>query len=412
MGPLEVFLFVISLIIGYVLGSLNPGYLIGRMKGINILEVGTKNPGTSNVWHSLGKKYGILTAAYDIFKSLISCIIAVYLLHLSYFLAQFAGIMAIIGHVFPFYLRFHGGKGVAAAIGMLPYYVSMYMMPSIPSNPYDLTLIFLVLYLVPIALLFIWITKLLSMLAWIIFPILGYASYYYYPGNEFNIFFLLHLAFLFGFVTYSAIINKKFPFKGKIFKNDWIRMLLRLLTIFFLVFYVIFTKPVTLLIIIVFIALFVSIDLKRIFKPNNTKNAATNGSSLYRSGEVQSFSSISIYLVAFFVTFLVFPKEIAFSAVVFWIFGDIFSKVLGLVFGRHKILNKTIEGTLAYGGCTALCGYILYTILSISPIILIFGAITAPLTELLSIKMNDNFTVLIISGMVMGYVAFLYGIYV
>ena len=411
MESLQIFFFAISLIIGYVLGSLNPGYLIGRMKGIDIREVGTKNPGTSNVWHSLGKKYGILTAAYDIFKSLIACIIAIYLLGLDYYLAQFAGIMAIVGHVFPFLLRFHGGKGVAAAIGMLPYYVSMYMMPPNPLNPYDFTMIFLVLYLVPIALLFIWITKLLSMLAWIIFPILGYAAYYYYPGNEFNIYFLLHLAFLFGFVTYSAVINKKFPLKGKIFKNDWIRMLLRLLTLFFLVFYVIFTKPVSLIIIIIFMALFVSIDLKRIIKPSNTEKAPTDGTSLYRSGEAKSFSSISIYLVAFFATVLVFPEEIAFSALVFLIFGDIFSKVLGLVFGRHRILDKTIEGTLAYGGCMALCAYILYTLLNVSPIILIFGAVAAPLTELLSIKINDNFTVSIISGTVMLYVGFLLGIY-
>ncbi len=412
MDPLELFLFVISLIVGYVLGSLNPGYLIGRMKGIDIREVGTKNPGTSNVWHSLGKKYGILTAAYDIFKSLISCILAIYLLQLDYFLAQFSGIMAILGHVFPFYLKFHGGKGVAAAIGMLPYYVAMYMMPLIPSNPYDLTMIFLVLYLVPIALLFIWITKLLSMLAWIIFPILGYASYYYYLGNEFNIFFLLHLAFLFGFVTYSAVINKKFPFKGKIFKNDWIRMLLRLLTLFFLVFYDLFTKSVSFVIILIFMALFVSLDIRRMLKHKSGEKTGKEGSSLYRSNEAKSFSSISIYLVAFFVTVLAFPREIAFSAIVFLIFGDIFSKVIGLVFGRHKILDKTIEGTLAYGGCMALCGYILFTVLNISPIILIFGGIAAPLTELLSIKMNDNFTVSIISGTVMLYVGFLLGIYV
>jgi glycerol-3-phosphate acyltransferase PlsY len=411
MGPLEIFLFVTTLLIGYILGSLNPGYLIGRMKGINIREVGTKNPGTSNVWHSLGKRYGLITAVYDIFKSLISCIIAIYLLSFNYYLAQFAGIVAIIGHVFPFYLRFHGGKGVAAAIGMLPYYVAMYMIPSIPSNPYDLTMIFLVLYLIPIALLFIWITKLLSMLAWIIFPILGYAVYYYYPGNEFNIFFLLHLAFLFGFVTYSAVINKKFPMKGKFFMNDWIRMLLRLLTIFFLVFYDIFTKSVSLVIILIFMALFVVLDLRRILKHKSMEKLNMEGPSLYRASETKSFSSISIYLVAFFVTVLVFPRKIAFSAIIFLIFGDIFSKVLGLVFGRHKILDKTIEGTFAYGGCMALCGYILYTILNISPIILIFGGIAAPLTELLSIKMNDNFTVSIISGTVMLYVGFLLGLY-
>ena len=243
MTPIEIVLLILSLILGYLIGTINPGYIIGRIKGIDIREVGTKNPGTSNLWHTLGKKYGILTAAYDIFKSLIACIISIYILGLNYYLAQFSGIIAIIGHRFPFYLKFRGGKGVATAIGMLPYYVSMYMSTT---DPYDFTMIYLVLFLLPISLLFIYITHLLSMLAWIMFPILGYACYLYYPGNEFNIFFLLVLIFLVEFVTYSAVINKKFPLKDKIFKKDWIRMILRLLSIFFLIFYDVISKAISL----------------------------------------------------------------------------------------------------------------------------------------------------------------------
>ncbi|MHA1376050.1 MAG: glycerol-3-phosphate acyltransferase [Promethearchaeota archaeon] len=387
MTPLEIFLFVTSILVGYALGTLNPGYLIGRMKGIDIREVGTRNPGTSNVWHTLGKKYGILTAAYDIFKSLIACIIAIYVLGVSYYYAQFSGLMAIIGHCFPFYLKFRGGKGVAAAIGMLPYYVSMYMSTS---DPYDFTMIYLVLFLLPIALLFIYITHLLSMLALIMFPILGYGCYVYYPGNEFNIFFLIVLAFLVGFVTYSAVINKKFPLKDKIFKKDWIRMILRLLSIFFLIFYDVFSKVISLYIIILFAVVFISLDFRK-------------------KGETMKFSSNSIYMIAFFITVLVFPREIAFSATIFLIFGDIFRKIFGLGFGHHKLLDKTVEGTLAYAGCVCLCGYVVYTLLGISPVILIFGGIAAPITELLSIEMNENFTVPIISGTVM-YAAMLAGL--
>ena len=85
----------------------------------------------------------------------------------------------------------------------------------------------------------------------------------------------------------------------------------------------------------------------------------------------------------------------------FLIFGDIFGKVFGMGFGRHMILNKTVEGTLAYLGSMFLCGYVMYTILDISLIVLILGGLAAPITELFSIKMNDNFTVSIISGTVM-----------
>jgi glycerol-3-phosphate acyltransferase PlsY len=401
-------MFVISIIIGYILGSINSGYLIGRMKGIDIREVGTKNPGTSNVWHTLGKKYGILTAAYDIFKSLIACIIAIYVLDVSYYYAQFSGLMAIIGHCFPFYLKFRGGKGVATAIGMLPYYVSMYMSTSIP---YDFTMIYLVLFLLSIAMLFIYITHLLSMLAWIMFPILGFACFVYYPGNGFNIFFLLDLTFLVGFVTYSAIINKKFHLKGKIFKNDWMRMILRLLSIFFLVFYDILSKVISLWIIILFGIVFISLDFRRILRADSGEKGAIDSKSLYRTGETKKFSSISIYLVAFFIIVLVFPREIAFSSAIFLIFGDIFAKIIGLGFGRQKLLNKTIEGTLAYFGCTCLCGYVLYTVLNISPIILLFGVVAAPIIELLSFKMDDNFTVPIISGAIMLFVGLFLGLY-
>jgi len=406
--PLEIFLFMASLVIGYILGSLNPGYLIGRMKGIDIRKVGTKNPGTSNVWHTLGKKYGIMTAAYDIFKSLISCLIAIYVLGLNYYLSQFSGLVAIIGHCFPFYLKFRGGKGVATAIGMLPYYVSMYMSTS---DPYDFTMIYLVLFLLAISLVFIYITHLLSMLAWIIFPILGYACYVYYPGNEFNIYFLIVLAFLVGFVTYSAVINKKFPLKDKIFKNDWTRMILRLLSIFFLVFYDIFSKTISLWIIILFGIVFISLDFRRILRGHSEEKGDNDSKSLYRQEEKMKFSSISIYIVAFFITILVFPREIAFSATIFLVFGDIFGKIFGLGFGRHRLLNKTVEGTLAYGGCMCLCGYVLYTLLGISPVMLLFGGLAAPITELLSIKMNDNFTVPIISGTIMLSVGILLGFY-
>ncbi|MHA1823369.1 MAG: hypothetical protein ACTSXM_05865, partial [Promethearchaeota archaeon] len=96
-------------------------------------------------------------------------------------------------------------------------------------------------------------------------------------------------------------------------------------------------------------------------------------------------------------------------ATIFLIFGDIFRKIFGLGFGHRKLLDKTVEGTLAYVGCVCLCGYLLYTLLGISPVILIFGGIAAPITELLSIEMNDNFTVPIISGAVM-YAAMLAGL--
>jgi len=402
--PIEIFLFILSLIIGYLIGTINPGYLIGRMKGIDLREVGTKNPGTSNAWLILGKKYGILTGFYDIAKSFIACAVSIICLGLNAYFAQFSGIIAIVGHCFPFYLKFRGGKGVATSLGMLLYYCILYMDTS---DPPDYTMVFLSFYLILIGLLFIYITHVLKMLVWITLPFLGYGCYVYYPYNEFNIFFLAVLSFIFGYVTYVAAISKKFTLKGVIFKKDWIRMSLRLLGIAFLIFYDVFSKGFSLFIIYIFGVIFITIDLQRIL----WKNTETEGEnvSLYRKDEIKRFSEISIFIVAFFITILIFPREIAFSATVFLIFGDIVRKIIGLGFGRNKFLKKTIEGTLAYLGCIGLCGFVLLTLLEISPIVLILGGITAFITELLSIEINENFTIPIISGSVM-YGAILVGL--
>ena len=78
-----------------------------------------------------------------------------------------------------------------------------------------------------------------------------------------------------------------------------------------------------------------------------------------------------------------------------------FGKIFGLAYGRHKIFEKTLEGTLAFIGSVILFGFILYTTIDIPLIILISGGIAAPLIELLPIGVNDNFSVPIISGAVM-----------
>jgi glycerol-3-phosphate acyltransferase PlsY len=78
-----------------------------------------------------------------------------------------------------------------------------------------------------------------------------------------------------------------------------------------------------------------------------------------------------------------------------------FGKIFGLAYGRHKIFDKTLEGTLACFGSVIISGFILFTSLNIPLIVLIAGGIAAPLIELLPIGINDNFTVPIISGAVM-----------
>jgi dolichol kinase len=188
--------------------------------------------------------------------------------------------------------------------------------------------------------------------------------------------------------------------------HKW-RIILRFGTIIFLFFYEFISLAVALFSISIFAAIFITLDLIRLNKEFGSKENEQSSSKvdvLYRKKEKKKFSSITVYLVAYFITLVIFSntyKNIAIIVSVFLIFGDTFGKFFGLAFGKHKILDKTLEGSLAYLGVVLISGYLLYEFLDISPIVLILGGISAPITELLTLDMNDNFTVPLVSGAVM-----------
>ena len=103
---------------GYLIGCIHPSYLLAKyVKGIDIREHGTNNTGASNATIVLGWKYGIITGAIDIFKGLVAVVLASHVISSGTHAAYLAGFFAIIGHMYPFYLGFRGGKGLATVIG-------------------------------------------------------------------------------------------------------------------------------------------------------------------------------------------------------------------------------------------------------------------------------------------------------
>ncbi|MBQ9925815.1 MAG: glycerol-3-phosphate acyltransferase [Clostridia bacterium] len=112
----------VSILIGYLVGSINPAYLISRMRGFDIRSRGSGNAGASNALVTMGKLTGIGCAVFDILKAT-----AVYKLAEMIFPgAEAVGIMAgaacILGHIFPLWMGFKGGKGLASVAGtMLAY---------------------------------------------------------------------------------------------------------------------------------------------------------------------------------------------------------------------------------------------------------------------------------------------------
>ena len=116
---------IICLAVGYLCGLFQTAYIYGRTKGIDIREKGSGNAGTTNTLRTFGVKAGVLVLFGDILKCAIAClaarfIIAPYLApDINYLLVLYAAAGAILGHNFPFYMNFRGGKGIAATAGLI-----------------------------------------------------------------------------------------------------------------------------------------------------------------------------------------------------------------------------------------------------------------------------------------------------
>lgn len=115
---------LLCIAIGYLFGLFQTSYILGRMHGIDIREHGSGNAGTTNMLRTLGLKAGLLTFAGDCIK----CILAVELVRLLFgkthsemlpLLELYAAAGTILGHNYPFYLGFRGGKGIAATAGLV-----------------------------------------------------------------------------------------------------------------------------------------------------------------------------------------------------------------------------------------------------------------------------------------------------
>ena len=125
---------VICLVIGYVFGLFQTAYIYGRLHGIDIRNYGSGNAGTTNTLRVFGTKAGLLVLFGDILKCILAVVITGVIFkntHVDelYLLKMYAAAGAIAGHNFPFYLKFKGGKGIAATAGLIlsfhPYLIPM-----------------------------------------------------------------------------------------------------------------------------------------------------------------------------------------------------------------------------------------------------------------------------------------------
>lgn len=115
---------IICLVMGYVFGLVQTGFFYGKVHGTDLRKHGSGNSGATNTLRVMGKKAGVIVLLGDVLKSFLACVLVRLIfgakepeMELLYVL--YAGFGAILGHDFPFYLKFKGGKGVASTGGLI-----------------------------------------------------------------------------------------------------------------------------------------------------------------------------------------------------------------------------------------------------------------------------------------------------
>ena len=196
--------YILDAIIAYLLGSISFSVIFSKkIAGIDVREEGSKNAGTTNVLRTVGKKAAALTLICDILKGVIAVLIGYAISFITKdlnaaLLVQIAGIFAIIGHTFPVFFKFKGGKGIATSLGIL-----------LLVN-YQIGLICLVFWLIIV--IFTRMVSLGSIMAAILFPVLTIfiAQNYLVEGNY--IIFGIVVAVL---VVFNHRSNVKIILEGK-----------------------------------------------------------------------------------------------------------------------------------------------------------------------------------------------------
>ncbi|MCI5731495.1 MAG: glycerol-3-phosphate acyltransferase [Eubacterium sp.] len=123
----EIVYAVIFLLVGYGFGSFSTGYVVGKMSGHNIQTEGSGNIGTTNALRTMGAKGGALTFAGDLLKAFIPTLLVRFVFcpnmgygpEMTYLMTMVIGLGVVIGHNFPFYLHFKGGKGIAVSAAVI-----------------------------------------------------------------------------------------------------------------------------------------------------------------------------------------------------------------------------------------------------------------------------------------------------
>jgi glycerol-3-phosphate acyltransferase PlsY len=109
---------ILLIIAAYLLGSLPVSYLVGKSRGVDLRKHGTQQVGGGNLWRTASKRLGLTVGMWDFFKGMLMVLVA-WRLDLDAGQQLAVGLGAVVGHNWPVFLRFHGGRGIATCLGII-----------------------------------------------------------------------------------------------------------------------------------------------------------------------------------------------------------------------------------------------------------------------------------------------------
>lgn len=111
--------YILCALTGYAIGCISPSYILGKIKNIDMRKTGTKNLGASNTFIHMGRGWGIFVLLFDFFKAFGAVTLCTLVFNSCKFAGLTAGSACVLGHNYPFYLGFKGGKGLASYGGFV-----------------------------------------------------------------------------------------------------------------------------------------------------------------------------------------------------------------------------------------------------------------------------------------------------
>ena len=326
---------ILPFIIGYLIGSVSPGYILGHLvKGIDIRNYGNHNTGATNTFKIVGPAYGLIAGVFDFLKAPLAYYISIRFLSVSPSLAIVVGLLAVVGHIFPFYIRFRGGRGMASLYGLAAI-----------ATIYERSVYSLILSL-------------------------GTVSYT---------------------VVYAGFVSRTLKIEAPL------RKLLKLAGLFFPLGLLWLPTETILWIAGILLLVSGVFDLLRFSIPRLNKKYLEK-KIFAKKKEARFFSGYTLFLISVSVIILFFPREIAVVSLTFFIIGDVlapFSKATVFLPQKKIIGDKTWGGAILIIIAAVFSGIFLQALVfpALSFKIILVGAVAVALLDQLSIFIDDNILV-------------------